>query len=70
MDIIDQIHCYFLHTFDMGFRMTSKEIAAVEVEEKNNESASMQKAQSVLQLKRKILTISRAQNLDSIIPNL
>eukprot|EP01084_Bolivina_argentea_P188780 324867_1 len=42
-EIIDRIHCYWLHTFDLGYKLTSKELQEIstkdekEIEKTNND---------------------------------
>eukprot|EP01083_Nonionella_stella_P268688 908573_1 len=37
MDIMDQIHCYLLHTFDVGFQLTRKEKTQINTQNPNQD---------------------------------
>ncbi len=61
MDIFDQIHCYLLHSFDIGYRLTKKEKQTIQQEFKNDDNndntknSSFNRMRNILNNKRKQL---------------
>ena len=72
METMDTIHCYFLHTFDIGFRLKSNDIYNIMDEKKNDENddddeicedSTIVKLSNFLKSKRQKLRNIRGVNL-------
>eukprot|EP01084_Bolivina_argentea_P273456 465810_1 len=68
IDTMDTIHCYFIHSFDLGFRLKADEISTFHSVDENDEKkddsylykdTQMKQLKNVLNIKRKKLSSTR-----------